>query len=464
MMHRLHSRSGRGPRLALAVTIAACLLAVPAPAAQAAPFAYVTAGSDPERHIAQFNADPGGLLAPLSPPTVAAPEFAGGLAVSPDGMSLYVTNHGGEEGTAGDSVHQYDIRPDGTLSPKRPFELAAGDGPIDLVMHPNGQSVYVANELGDSVSQYDVGPGGALSPKSPPTVTLQFFGNETEDVEVSPDGNSVYVVGAPGVSQFDVGPGGALSPKSPPSVHTGSQAVDLAMSPDGNSAYVTRCCVHAGNSSSASVLQYNADSSGRLSPKSPPTAISGARPTQIAVSPDGKSAYINDVLGSGVGAREYVLQYDVGSNGALSPKSPFRVAPGGENSNEIVVSPDGKSVYVVNFGYPEPGNISQFDVGADGRLSPKRPPTIDVHFPGKIAVSPPAMPATKEQCQHGGWREFGFKNQGRCVRFVKRNAREDCRAEREEIGRKAFREKYGSGKHHRRAMHRCVKEAIGAAR
>jgi hypothetical protein len=30
------------------------------------------------------------------------------------------------------------------------------------------------------------------------------------------------------------------------------------------------------------------------------------------------------------------------------------------------------------------------------------------------------LPTSKEQCKHGGWRSFGFKNQGRCVAFVQR--------------------------------------------
>ena len=30
----------------------------------------------------------------------------------------------------------------------------------------------------------------------------------------------------------------------------------------------------------------------------------------------------------------------------------------------------------------------------------------------------PTDPATKEECKKGGWEDFGFKNQGQCVRFV----------------------------------------------
>ena len=42
--------------------------------------------------------------------------------------------------------------------------------------------------------------------------------------------------------------------------------------------------------------------------------------------------------------------------------------------------------------------------------------------PEGIAVSPAAqVPASKDQCKHGGWRNFPqFKNQGQCIAFVNR--------------------------------------------
>jgi hypothetical protein len=40
--------------------------------------------------------------------------------------------------------------------------------------------------------------------------------------------------------------------------------------------------------------------------------------------------------------------------------------------------------------------------------------------PVGVTVSPLArVPTSKEQCKHGGWKQFGFKNQGECIRFVK---------------------------------------------
>ena len=40
--------------------------------------------------------------------------------------------------------------------------------------------------------------------------------------------------------------------------------------------------------------------------------------------------------------------------------------------------------------------------------------------PEGIAVSPAAqVPASKDQCKNGGWRNFPqFKNQGQCIAFV----------------------------------------------
>jgi hypothetical protein len=40
---------------------------------------------------------------------------------------------------------------------------------------------------------------------------------------------------------------------------------------------------------------------------------------------------------------------------------------------------------------------------------------FDLHF--RTYVNP--VPTSRSQCKHGGWRDFGFKNQGQCIRFVK---------------------------------------------
>lgn len=39
-----------------------------------------------------------------------------------------------------------------------------------------------------------------------------------------------------------------------------------------------------------------------------------------------------------------------------------------------------------------------------------------------IYVTPPSGPTSKAECKKGGYKEFGFKNQGRCIAFVSRAA------------------------------------------
>jgi DNA-binding beta-propeller fold protein YncE len=98
------------------------------------------------------------------------------MAVSPDGRSVYVTNN--VQGT----ILQYDVGPGGALSPKSPATVAGGLTPDGVAVSPDGSSVYVADAYG-SVSQYDVGPGGALRPKSPFRVAA---GRGSIGVAVSP--------------------------------------------------------------------------------------------------------------------------------------------------------------------------------------------------------------------------------------------------------------------------------------
>ena len=87
-------------------------------------------------------------------------------------------------------ISQYDVGAGGALSAKSPATVAAGTSPIGVAVSPDGGSVYVANNSSNSVSQYDVGAGGALAPKTPATVTEGGF---PRGVAVSPDGGSVYV-------------------------------------------------------------------------------------------------------------------------------------------------------------------------------------------------------------------------------------------------------------------------------
>jgi len=320
--------------------------------------------------VSQFDVGFSGALSPKNPATVLAGATPQGVAVSPDGNSVYVANLtlAPVKGT----VSQYSVGAFGGLVPKSPAMVGAGVGPFEIAVSPDGRSVYVTDSNSNHVSQYDVGVGGALAPKSPKSFVSA--GQSPGGVAVSPDGRSVYVtnVGASTVSQYDVGAGGALAHKKPATVAAGSGPFDVAVSPDGTSVYVT-------NLGSSNIRQYNVGAGGTLVPKSPATVSSASATVGIAVSPDGTSVYVTN-------EGSVVSQYHVGLGGGLVPMSPPTV-PAGNSPDKVAVSPNAPhNVYVTN---GNSNDVSQYDVGTGGALAPKSPATVPVGTsPFGLAVRP----------------------------------------------------------------------------
>jgi DNA-binding beta-propeller fold protein YncE len=127
------------------------------------------------------------------------------------------------------------------------------------------------------------------------------------------------------------------------------------------------------------VSQYDVGAGGLLAPKTPPTVSTGMTPGRLALAPDGRSLYVTNYGDAALS------QYDVGPGGLLTAKTPASI-PTGAGPFAVAVSPSGRSVYVSNLSAK---TISQFDVGAGGTLTAKTPPTVDTGTsPGGIAVSP----------------------------------------------------------------------------
>jgi DNA-binding beta-propeller fold protein YncE len=131
-----------------------------------------------------------------------------------------------------------------------------------------------------------------------------------------------------------------LSPKAPSSVAAGIHPNQIALTPDGRTVYVTN--YNGGGPSNGggvgTISQYNVDQrTGALLPKTPATVATAPGPVGIAVSPEGKSAYVTGNIDN------TVSQYDIDPvTGALSPKSPTTVAAG-QGPREIAFAPDGNS-------------------------------------------------------------------------------------------------------------------------
>ena len=362
-----------------------CGLAL-APGVARAQSAGVYAVNFVSNDVSQFGVGSGGALSPLATPTVAAGIGPFAIAISPDGQSVYVAN---DLMNGAGAISQYTVGPGDALTPMSPATVAGANEPTGIAVSPDGTYVYVADNVvtgGAGVSQYTVGASGALTPTSTVTVPARA---DPLAIAVGADGKSVYVTdenstGPNGVLQYTVGPNGGLTPMADPAVASGSSPFAVTVSANGKYAYVA----NFGSTGPDGVSQYTVGPGGALSPMTPATVATGNSPIGVTVSPNGKSVYVAD-FGPGAGG---ISQYTVSSSGALSPMTPATVAAG-DQPESIVVSPDGKSVYVANGSADGPDGVSQYDVGAGGALIPKMPAAVAAdNEPSAVAVLPDQGP------------------------------------------------------------------------
>ena len=190
--------------------------------------------------------------------------------------------------------------------------------PGTIAISADGKHAYVTNYQGNTVTHFPIAADGTLPAGSATTVPGGWPNGRPFYIMLSPDGKSAYVGNHPdssglgSVSQYSVAADGTLSPKAPPSIVTGGGTNQIAIRRDGLSAYVA-----AGNNT---VLQYFIAADGTLSPKSPPSVTTGFNPSAIALSDDSRCAYVTDYQST-------VWQYSIASDGTLSPMTPATVAP-----------------------------------------------------------------------------------------------------------------------------------------
>jgi DNA-binding beta-propeller fold protein YncE len=213
------------------------------------------------------------------------------------------------------------------------------------------------------------------SPNAAPCVQLDPAA-QAADAELSPDGRHLYAAvwdvggGYNGVRIFEVGSGGTIALRPGAAITTEQGPRDIDFSPDGRSAYVA-----AGNQLVVLARDPTSGALGFLqcfgpAPCTPVTAASSFE--AVAVSPDSASVYAR-------GANQLVIFDRNTGSGALSQKLglagcyaeesllPCAVAAGVAGSgNELVVSPDGRNVYVSNHA---PGGVAVFNRTSDGTLT-----------------------------------------------------------------------------------------------
>jgi DNA-binding beta-propeller fold protein YncE len=293
----------RSPPLAgIALPIAACgggnssgAAGASSPATTPAPpFRYAVNTKSDE--VSQYSASPSdfGALTPLAPSTVRTGPFPYGIAIDPQGNSVYVANEGSVSASA-NGVSRYTINQNtGRLTPKSPATVASGRGPVAIAVAPNGKSAYVVSGP-NAIWQYNINPTtGALTPKSPATVAT---GPNPEPIAVTPHGKYAYVANCPGCSaklrnsrsaspskpatntiwEYRINQStGALRPKPIAIVAIGTGANAIAITPDSKSLYVAV----------GSIWQYSINpTTGKLTPMSSASVATASGSLGMAVTP-----------------------------------------------------------------------------------------------------------------------------------------------------------------------------------
>jgi len=286
--------------------------------------------------------------------TIPVGQVPGGVAVSPSGGRVYVTNAG--DGT----VSVIDTSTDTVV---HTIPLGTGAVPQDVVVHPDGTRAYIAC----AGSAFDV---RVIDTATHSVATAIPVGGAATAVAVSPDGTVLYVAsdndaGNGAVSVIDTATGSVTA-----TLAVGAYPECIAVSRDGAHAYVTNLAAAGqGQVFDGTVSVIDTATSTVVTSIALASFGIGARPYRVAFSADGARAFV-PVAGLEVGL---VAVIDTATHSIVGSITVGPV-PGG-----VAVSSDGTVLYVANYG---DSTLSVIDTATE-----KVTATVVGGGPGPLALS-----------------------------------------------------------------------------
>jgi DNA-binding beta-propeller fold protein YncE len=325
----------------------------------------------------------------------------GGVAVSPDGSTVYVT------GTTptGIGTVAYNAATGTRLWVKNFAGAASGS----LAVSPDGATLFVTGSGFQGTGNfyvtlaYDIASGALLWTAKYNSGSLGIGGNFPQ-VAVSPDGSTVFILGESGLTFTTFAYNAATGAQRWAQFFSGlgqSNPAALAVSPDGSTVFVTGVSRAPGSMplSYATVaykaatgaqrwVQYDAGLS--------PSQVGRTSANSIAVKPDGTAVFVTGENTEANGTGGYsTIAYDAATGTKLWQQRYFANGTGGEaaQASFVGVSPDGSEVFVT--GLTHRGHFATLGYdsssGAQLWLALKRPVGCGTAFAAVNPASPEVM-------------------------------------------------------------------------
>ena len=117
-----------------------------------------------------------------------------GLAITPDGATLYAANFGAYGVVNGQAMQISDgttVTPIDTATDTAGTPITVGSEPSSVGITPDGRTAYVVNLASNSVTPIDIATNSAGSPI---TLNATLTGTPGYQIAITPDGTTAYVV------------------------------------------------------------------------------------------------------------------------------------------------------------------------------------------------------------------------------------------------------------------------------
>ncbi len=304
--------------------------------------------------VGRFRTDGFGTGVDIGPPPVeGAVNSQGSLALSEDRRYLFTVNVGSND------ISSFAVVPSGLrFVGKVP---SGGAGPVSVAVR--GALLYVANKFGSGgIAGFRIERNGLLSPLSGSQQQLSADGAAPAQVSFTPDGKYLVVTELATERIVTYRVRQDRRPGEPRSIQSSGQTpFGFGFDPQG------RLIV---SEAFRDAPQGSAVSSYRLSSSGAPVVISGSVATHqtsacwIATTPDGRYTYTSNTLSGSISG------YRIQAGGQLELlDADGRTGVTGEGSRpaDMVISRDGRQLYVVN---PGSQTVGAFAIQADGGLAP----------------------------------------------------------------------------------------------